>query len=242
MSTESLWSIPLDAQRYDLSKRRKPSTLTISSTSTMDDRCEALDKFEPISVSPKAVIGDLWEDHTTAVLSSTSSLGDEEASLVESNSRGSSSDETCTSTLSVASTFLTREKETYYTDVFEREGYTTVRTIVRPSSPRPAIFNFFSRPSCPTLEGVPLTSRPTPPFGLFNNLNCMRSADVFEEELDFIEKERQKELNRRDNSVAVWVERDCSVLMEESWRSGVQAILYGQAPPPDSVVGRVEVW
>lgn len=70
----------------------------------------------------------------------------------------------------------------------------------------------------------------------------MYSNDVFEEELDFIEKERQKEFSGDDHSVAVWVEQDRSVLTEESWRSGVQAILYGQAPPVDPVVGRVEVW
>jgi hypothetical protein len=192
------------------------------------------------------VIGDIWEDHSTTVLSATSSLsGDEEASSLRNSSRGFSLDETCASTLSVASTTFTHKKETHYVDVFEREEYTTVRTIVRPSSPRAAIFNFFSRPSSPTLEGVPLTSRPTLPalpLGIFNNLNCIHSTDAFEEELDFIEKERQKEFSGGDHSVAVWVERDRSVLTEESWRSGVQAILYGPAPPADPIVGRVEVW
>jgi len=204
----------------------------------MDDYYESLNKNDPTPISPKEAIGDILEENSTIVLSSTSSLSGGEASSLKSNSR---SDETCSSTFSVASTTFAHIKETHYTDVFEREGYTTVRTIVRPS-PRPTIFNFFSRPSSPTLEGLPLTSRPTPPLGIFNNLNCMHSTDAFEEELDFIERERQKEFGKGDNSVAVWVQRDSSVLMEESWRSGVQAILYGQASPSDPVVGRVEVW
>jgi len=202
-----------------------------------------VDKDQPISISPKEVIGDIWEDHSTTLLSAASSLsGDEAASSLKSSSRGFSSDETCTSTLSVASVTFNYKNETHYTDVFEREGYTTVRTILRPSSPRPAIFNFFSRPSSPTLERVPPTPRPTLPLGIFNNLNCIHSTDAFEEELDFIEKERQKEFSGGDHSVAVWVERECNIVMEESWRSGVQVILYGQAPPADPVVGRVEVW
>ena len=198
-----------------------------------------MDKNQPVSASPKEVIGDIWDDHSTVLSAASSLSGDEEASSLKSSSRGFSSDETCTSTLSVASTTFIHKNETHCTDVFEREGYTTVRTILRPSSSRPALFNFFSRPSSPTLEGIPPLTRPTLNLGIFNNLNCMHSTGAFEEELDFIEKERKKEFS---GAVAVWVERDRSVLMEESWRSSVQAILYGQAPPADPVVGRVEVW
>jgi hypothetical protein len=144
--------------------------------------------------------------------------------------------------LSVTNTTLTYKNETHYTDIFEREEYTTVRTIIRPSSPRPiSIFNLFSRPSSPTLEGVPLTLPPTLPFGIFKNLNCMRSTDAFEEELNFIENERHKEVNGVDTSVAIRVHRECSVLTEERWRSGVRAILYDETPI-DSVIGHVEVW
>jgi len=207
----------------------------------MDDHSESLHKNDSISISPKELIGDIWEDNSTTVLSSTGSLSGDEAGSLKSNSRRFSSDETCASTFSGASTTFDHINEIHYTDIFEREGYTTVRTIIRPS-PRPAIFNFFSRPSSPTLEGLPLTSHPTPPLGIFNNLNCIHSTNAFEEGLDFIEKARQKEFGKGDNSVAVWVQRDSSVLMEESWRSGVQAILYGQASPSDPVVGRVEVW
>jgi len=66
--------------------------------------------------------------------------------------------------------------------------------------------------------------------------------DAFEEELDFIEKERQKGLSGADTSIAVRVYRECSVLMEERWRSGVQAILYDEVPPVGPVIGHVEVW
>ncbi|KDR75512.1 hypothetical protein GALMADRAFT_211037 [Galerina marginata CBS 339.88] len=220
----------MDSQRFDLSKRRKTSSLTIATTATLGHSTQS-PKNSPVRTS--SLVMEPWEDHTVAVLSGGTSLSDENSSESGSGSSDSSTvdhsssystEESGTSTLSVSSLFFKSKKEVHSTDVFEKEdGYQTTRTIIRSASRS--------------------TSPPnSPAHKLFRRLDCMRSTDAFEEELDFIQVQRDKELSGTERGLRLWVEKECTVSVEEKWRSAIQAMLYERAPPADSVVGRVEVW
>lgn len=82
------------------------------------------------------------------------------------------------------------------TDVFDKGTFVTTRTIIRPA-PRSPLPRFFSRPSSP------VTSRPSSPLGIsrpsspinFGALNCFSSADAFTEQVDYLQAQRERELN-----------------------------------------------
>ena len=121
----------------------------------------------------------------------------------------------------------TRETKagTEITDVFDREHYTAVRTILRP---RPSCFNLSklrSRSSDQTeTEGdyagalrPRVLSAPTSPSSSrigfhFGNLNCL-STDAFEEQVDVIQQERARAL--RGENIEIFCEQTLRVVEEK---------------------------
>ncbi|KAJ7645916.1 hypothetical protein DFH06DRAFT_1136082 [Mycena polygramma] len=77
-------------------------------------------------------------------------------------------------------------------DVFEKDGFTTTRTIVRPIPSRSRLPKCFSRPSSP-VASRPSSPRPTSPIN-FGALNCFANADAFAEEVDYVQAQREREL------------------------------------------------
>lgn len=224
----------MDAQRFDLSKRRvsvrndlgsflfwhqffqKPSTLVISTVAP--------------SVHPEeSGIPQI------NILSPESSPSDETATT---NQSSSATDESTPSSLTaIEATIFSHKNDTQSTDVFEREDYTTTRTIIRPKSPRSPLLSVFSRPSSPAPVG---TSRPSSPLGArLPNLTCMGSTDAFEEELDYILRQRENDLAGVSQDLQVKVTQDQAVFYEEKWRDAIQALLYQHTPPIVSCVGHV---
>ncbi|KAF9012635.1 hypothetical protein BDQ17DRAFT_716101 [Cyathus striatus] len=82
-----------------------------------------------------------------------------------------------------------KRKEVVQTDVFEKEDFTITRTIIRPKPSR-SVLSIFSRPSSP----LDPTSRPGTPLGInFKALNCITASHAFEEEVDYLQLERERE-------------------------------------------------
>ncbi|KAF8161455.1 hypothetical protein B0H34DRAFT_673390 [Crassisporium funariophilum] len=233
----------MDSQRYDLNKRRKLSTLSIATAATHGHIDQPIE-CQGYADSPTEIMEESWADLTVAVLagSRTFSISDEDETSTTAGEGSQSSTEESTSsssTLVVAATILNHKNETQSTDVFEKDGYTTTRTIIRPHSPRSPLLALFSRPSSPGM----MISRPSSPLGRrLGSLNCMGSTDAFEEELDFIQQKRERELAGVDDGLRVRIAKERSVLNEERWRDAIQAILYERLPPRDSCVGHVEVY
>lgn len=106
----------------------------------------------------------------------------------------------------------------------EEEYITSTCTIIRPM-PRSPILQFFSRPSSPFSRPSSPISRPTSPI-TFSTLNCFGSTDAFEEDVDYIQAQRSKELEGY-SAIQVHVEQETEVHTEELWRDAVQVLLYG---------------
>lgn len=155
------------------------------------------------------------------------------------NESSSPTEDSVSSTPTVVEpTIFSHKTDTQSTDVFERDGYTTTRTIIRPGSPRSPLSSIFSRPSSPVPGST--TSRPSSPLGTnFANLNCMGSTDAFEEGLDFILQQREKDLTGITQEIKVNVTQDQTVFYETKWRDAIQAILFERTPPIVSCVGHI---
>ncbi|KAF8957343.1 hypothetical protein BDZ97DRAFT_1906841 [Flammula alnicola] len=227
----------MEAQRYDLSKRRKNSQPSILKTAPLGPGDQLLQNGNYFFESPNALFEQSWEDQNAmALLSACTSRSD--ASSTENDSHNHS-DESSASTLTVSTTAQPHKKETQSIDVFERDGYTAVRTIIQ--ARRPSLFhlNILPRQSSPSA----MPTRPSSPLGLnLRNLNCACSTDAFEEEIDFIHKEREKEMKGINTAIQIRLEQSCSVVAEERWRRPLEAIVYRRSLDPiQNVVGTVEV-
>ena len=106
----------------------------------------------------------------------------------------------------------------------EEEYFTSSCTIIRPM-PRSPISEFFSRPSSPFSRPSSPTSRPSSPI-IFSTLNCFGSTDAFEDEVDYLQAQRSKELEGH-SAIRIHVEQETVVYTEERWRDAVQVLLYG---------------
>jgi hypothetical protein len=147
----------------------------------------------------------------------------------ETSTSNASTDNSLSSTpTAIEPTIFTHKNDTQLTDVFERDEYTTTRTIIRPSSPRSPILSIFSRPSSPLGTVTNLA-----------NLHCVGSTDAFEEELDFILQQREKDLAGVAQPIKVEVIQDQAVFYEKKWRDAIQSILFEHPPPMVSCVGHV---
>ncbi|KAF8058745.1 hypothetical protein FPV67DRAFT_516163 [Lyophyllum atratum] len=107
----------------------------------------------------------------------------------------------------------------------------TTHTIIRPL-PRSPIIEFFSRPSSPV-------TRPNSPLN-FATLSCFSSTAAFEDDVDYVQAQRAKELSGQSN-VRVYVTESREIHREELWRGVVQSLLYGDAVEGDqtgSVISR----
>lgn len=127
----------------------------------------------------------------------------------------------------------TRETKagTEITDVFDREHYTTVRTILRP---RPSFFNMSKFRSggsdhghghahaasqtdsgCADSLRARVLSSPTSPCSRIGfhlgSLNCL-STDAFEEQIDVIQEERAREI--RGETIEIFCEKTLRVVQE----------------------------
>jgi len=207
----------MDAQRFDLSKRRNPSNLTISI----------------VAPSLHSVESGIPEITIESPESSP-----ESSHFDESNESSSPTDDSVSPTPTVVEPIIfTHKNETQTTDVFERDGYSTTRTIIRPSSPRSPVLSIFSRPSSPVPASI---TRPSSPLGTnLANLNCMGSGDAFEEGLDFILQQRENDLADLTQEIKVEVTRNQAVFYEKKWKDAIQAILFDRPPPIVSCVGHV---
>ncbi|CAA7260444.1 unnamed protein product [Cyclocybe aegerita] len=234
MTSESLREHAMDAQRYDFSKRRKPSALTICTTATTGHRIQSEDTKQ-LTESPTLFFGDIWDNHAIAVLS-TASPSSEELPRTATTDSFSETVESSTSTLVVSNTIFTQRNEMLSTDVFEHDGYTTTRTIIRPTPVRSNILTLVTRPSLEDLKS-PSRAASIPVLRRLRSLNCISTVDAFEEEIDFIQAEREKQIAGLNAGLKIRVEQDCNVYVEERWREGIQAMLYNSFPQP--VVGQV---
>ncbi|KAJ7597543.1 hypothetical protein C8J56DRAFT_1108814 [Mycena floridula] len=105
--------------------------------------------------------------------------------------------------------------------VEETDDHSTTKKIIRPMPSSP-LMSCFSRPSSP------FQSRPSSPSLIpfaMNSLNCF-STSVFEEEVDRIQDARIEEESGKAG-VRVWVTQEIAQRNEESWRGGVESMLYG---------------
>ncbi|GLB37961.1 hypothetical protein LshimejAT787_0410120 [Lyophyllum shimeji] len=200
-SFSSLRLESMDAQRYDLSKsrhRRAPSSIST-------------DVSRP----------------STACSSPTSELDSDSASSTDRSLTAS----TPPTTESFASITLEdgasqvgqdadKIHDTSADSVTDTEEHTTTCTIIRPA-PRSPIIEFFSRPSSP------VTSRPSSPIN-FGALNCFGSTHAFEDDVDYMQAQRAKELTG-DRDLRVFVTQTRAVYREEAWRGAVQTMLYGES-------------
>ncbi|KIK02457.1 hypothetical protein K443DRAFT_96795 [Laccaria amethystina LaAM-08-1] len=235
----------MDAQRYDLSKRRERTiTIQTSATTGHENAVPPLPREEanPTPSSPPITDAFSWVDHLFRRLSSPLLVTGCSRSSSPASSRSSSaitSPTPLSPNSSSSSILLDREKRgciarhendtIYCTDVFERDGYTTTRTIIRPHVP----VSIFSRSSSP----VSIPSRPSSPIG-FSTLNCIGSTDAFEEEVEYLTTLRQMELNGENPGIRVRVQQESHVTIEERWRGGVQAVLYQR--PVSTVISGAE--
>lgn len=206
----------MDAQRFDLSKRRNPSNLIISIASP----------------SVHSVASSIPEITIESPESSPASSHFDESSTA--NESSSPTDDSLSSAPTVVEPIIfTHKDDTQTTDVFERDGYSTTRTIIRPGSPRSPVWSIFSRPSSPVPASI---TRPSSPLGTnLANLNCMGSTEAFEEGLDFILEQRENDTRE----MKVQVTRDQAVFYEKKFRDAIQAILFDCPPPMVSCVGHV---
>ncbi|KAJ3498188.1 hypothetical protein NLJ89_g10250 [Agrocybe chaxingu] len=234
MTSESLREHAMDAQRYDFSKRRRPSALSICTAATTGHLIQSEDE-KHLTESPTLFFGDIWDNYAIALLS-TASRSSEELPRTATTDSFTETEESSTSTLVVSNAIFTQRDETHSTDVFEHEGYTTTRTIIRPTPARSNILTLLSRPSLEDLKS-PSHSAGIPVLRRLRSLNCISTVDAFEEEIDFIQAEREKQIAGLNTGLKIRVEQDCNVCMEEKWREGVQAMLYNSFPQP--VVGQV---
>ena len=140
------------------------------------------------------------------------------------------------SSTAVEPVVFNHKTDTEFTDVFERDGYTTTRTIIHFTSCRTSLSSLFCIPSSP-VSASEVTSRPS--SSIFANLNCMGSTDTFEEELDFILQQRENNLAGVSQEIKVRVSEERSVFYEEKWRDAIRAVLYESTPPVVSCVGHV---
>ena len=153
------------------------------------------------------------------------------------NGSSSPTDSSVSSTPTVAEPIIFSHKsDIQSTDVFERDGYTTTRIIIRPRSPR-SLLSIFSRPSSPVPGSI---SRPRSSFSAnLANLNCMGSTNGFEKELDFILLQREQGLVGLTQKIEVKVIQNQAVFYAKKWRDAIQAILFEPTPPMISCVGHI---
>ncbi|KAF8886009.1 hypothetical protein BD779DRAFT_1471386 [Infundibulicybe gibba] len=189
----------MDAQRYDLSKRRSRSCMSVNTQATAghnergyflpsgisDDSYTYIPPTRPNT--PEIEAGSDLSHSTTAVASPPLSRASTSSATLEdeSNSIG-----------------------IHQVYAHDRGDFITTQTIIRPS---PCISGVFSK------IGSPLGLR-------FSTLNCLGNADAFEDDLDIIEVQRSKGLGIPE--IKVFVTEEKSTYVEESWRGAVQAILY----------------
>ena len=127
---------------------------------------------------------------------------------------------------------LHQTNEVQFTDVFEREDFTVVRTIIRPTPSRSYFFGVFSKAASSKKNSRIFRIR-------IGSRCCSEFRDSFEEELDFFQEQRRKRVGQ-PHAVKIRVEETRTVYTEERWRDAVQALLYERARRTDSVVGHVE--
>ncbi|EDR00533.1 uncharacterized protein LACBIDRAFT_313246 [Laccaria bicolor S238N-H82] len=235
----------MDAQRYDLSKRRERTiTIQTSATTGHENTVPPIPREEanPTPSSAPVTAALSWVDQLFRRLSSPL--------LVTGSSPSSSPASSCSSSAitsptplspnsSTSSILLDREKRgciarhendtIYCTDVFERDGYTTTRTIIRPHVP----VSIFSRSSSP----VSVPSRPSSPIK-FSTLSCIGSTDAFEEEVEHLTTLREMELNGENPGIIVRVQQESHVTVEERWRGAIQDMIHQR--PVSTVIGGAE--
>jgi hypothetical protein len=181
-------------------------------------------------VPPSAFVEDFEESGIQEI---TTQSPESSHSNANSTANGSSSptDNSVSPTPTVAEpTIFSHKSDTQLTDVFERDGYTTTRTIIRPRSPRLPCLFIFSRPSSPVPGSI---SRPRSSLSAnLLNLNCMGSTNGFEKELDLI-------LRQRGQDIEVKVVQNQAVFYAKKWKDAIQAILFERTPPMVSCVGHI---
>ncbi|TFK45016.1 hypothetical protein BDQ12DRAFT_718134 [Crucibulum laeve] len=234
-------SFQMDTQRYDLFERHvssKRSAFSIQTKATSGHQANASEESSGSRGIPTVrVYREVSEEDSDASDGSfveISSAGSQESSVLETTpalyKSGSSDSVTLKDEVFVAP----NPNEVHHVDVFEKGDYTTTRTIVRPVSSSSFLsLSIFSRPS----SSVKIDSRPTSPFG---NLNCLGSLDAFEEDVLYLQTEREKQLAGVQTGAKVRVIQERNVFMEESWRDAVQQVLYG-SHQFDPLTTRIEV-
>lgn len=120
-------------------------------------------------------------------------------------------------------------ESTFKLEESDEDNYTTTHTIISPL-PLSPITSFFSRPSSPV-------SRPSSPK-IFRTLNCFGSTDAFEDDIDYLQPQRAKELGSKEE-LRILVTRTVEIRIEESWRNAVQEVLYGNCSAEAAQFGPV---
>ncbi|KAF9523853.1 hypothetical protein CPB83DRAFT_651350 [Crepidotus variabilis] len=235
---------PMDAQRFDPSKRQK--SLSSSFGDSIDEQIsEELRSHSPASSATNSTSSS-WEDRVIAILASPISAthyrkAKKSNSSNSLTSQSSHNSQTSPTSLVVASTTFPAKNETHCTDVFEHEdSTTTTRTIIRPTRSRSTLFCLSPKASIDNLT----STRSSSPLGLnkLEGLNCLGGqSGNFEDAVDMIQQEREKKLTGVQDTMRVCVYQEQTVVREESWRETVGAMLYEKPRVMNSVVGRVEV-
>ncbi|KAF8806694.1 hypothetical protein BYT27DRAFT_7257383 [Phlegmacium glaucopus] len=162
----------MDAQRFDPSKKsRNPSNLVIS------------------IVAPSVHGEESGIPQITVIAPEFSAL--DETWIA--NQFSSATDDSPSSATVIEATIFNYTSHTQLTDVFENDGYTTTRTIIRPASPRSPLRSLFSGPSIP-VSGATSRSTSSPLCDRFANLNSICGTDAFEG-LDLILRQHENDLS-----------------------------------------------
>ncbi|KAF9462376.1 hypothetical protein BDZ94DRAFT_725329 [Collybia nuda] len=203
----------MDTQRFDLSKRRSHSALSIMTRAT-SGHVSSLQGYK----SP-------WLDYNTSAVN-YSDMSSEISLTTSTADFGIAETAAATPLSNTSSASLTLEDGTNTSethcgaDGVKEEDHITTYTIIRPMA-RPSIRDFFSRPTSPA---NPISRSPSPI--VFNTLNCFGSSDVFEDDVDQFQVQRALQLAGY-SGVRVLVTEEKQVHSEELWRGVVQKMLYG---------------
>jgi len=179
-----------------------------------------------------------WRDHKITTVSPSACLSDSDHTVTDGDPHQMNADDSKPDSpiFIITKSQLHQTNEVQFTDVFEREDFTVVRTIIRPTPSRTYFFGVFSKAASSKKN-----SRSASMFRIrIRSRGCSEFRDSFEEELDFFQEQRRKRIGQQPHAVKIRVEETRTVYTEDRWRDAVQALLYERARRTDSVVGHVE--